>query len=376
MPAEPIPAEDTATALHYPFADRPAPGEAIDVAPGVLWMRMPLPYVLNHVNLWAIDDGDGWAVVDTGVLSDEITAAWQQLFAGALGGRPVSRVFITHLHPDHVGMAGWLTRHFDCPLWMTRQEYLQARMIAAESAREVPQSYVDFLRRTGWNDAALDAYRGRFGSFGLRISPLPDTMRCIRDGERIRIGRHEWQVVVGTGHSPEHACLYCPALKLLIAGDQVLPRITTNVSIQLWEPHADPLGDWKASLDKIRATVPDDVLVLPSHNDPFRGLHARLDQLMSSTDDALDKLRTALAKPHRAVDVFGALFKRQIDPTDSMLLSMATGEALASLNHLRHLREAVVEDDASGVAWYRLGTPAARDTALLGSEENTGRALR
>ena len=342
--------------LVYPFATPPEAGAALEVAPGVMWMRMPLPMMLNHINIWAIEDaidGEmGWAVVDTGMRTDETLDAWRKLFASATDGRRLSRIFVTHMHPDHVGMAGWLTRKFDARLWMTRLEYLNCRVLTADTGREAPQDGVEFFHRAGWTDAAIENYRARFGNFGKRIHALPDSYRRISDGEVLRIGKHDWKVIVGTGHSPEHACLYCPELKLLISGDQVLPRISSNVSVHPTEPDEDPMRDWMASLDKLKREVPDDVLVLPAHNECFRGLHARLDYLAASQLRAIARLSRSLGEPKRAVDVFGALFARGIGQEDTGLLSLATGESLACLNYLMHRGEVQRKLDDQGVAWY------------------------
>ena len=343
------------TLLSYPFEAPPARGEHREVVPGVHWVRMPLPYALDHINLWIIDDGEGWAVVDTGVRTDETAAVWRKLFAQAPDRRPLSRVFVTHMHPDHVGMAGWLTRKFGVRLWMTRLEYLQCRVMVSDTGREAPADGVEFYRRAGWGDAALENYRVRFGNFGKHIHTPPDSFRRLHDGETLRIGAHDWRVIVGNGHSPEHACLFCAELKLLISGDQVLPRISSNVSVYPLEPDADPMSDWLASLARLKAQVPDDVLVLPSHNDVFRGLHARIDALVAGQHKALDRLRKRLVEPRRAVDVFGALFARSIGEDDVALLGMATGESLACLNHLCHRGEVRRDADADGVDWYRLG---------------------
>jgi glyoxylase-like metal-dependent hydrolase (beta-lactamase superfamily II) len=339
--------------LVYPFAAPPEAGTVLQVAPGVLWMRMPLPMMLNHINLWAIEDGDGWAVVDTGMRTDETLDAWRKLFAIATDGKRLSRIFVTHMHPDHVGMAGWLTRKFDARLWMTRLEYLNCRVLTADTGREAPHDGVLFYQRAGWSDAAIENYRARFGNFGKRIHALPDSYRRISDGEVLRIGAHDWRVIVGTGHSPEHACLYCPELKLLISGDQVLPRISSNVSVHPTEPDEDPMRDWLASLDKLKREVPDDVLVLPAHNECFRGLHARLDHLAASQLRSIARLSKSLAEPKRAIDVFGALFARGIGQGDTGLLSLATGESLACLNYLMHRGEVRRRLDDQGVAWYQ-----------------------
>ena len=346
------PAATRPPASAYPFEGVPDTGTAREIRPGVLWIRMPLPFALNHINLYALADGDGWTIVDTGVRTEATAAAWQQLLGGALGGRPVRRVIVTHMHPDHVGMAGWLTRKFDCRLWMTRLEYLTCRVLVADTGSEAPEDGVEFYRRAGWDDGALEQYRARFGGFGKGVYRLPDSYHRIVDGETIRIGEHDWTVVVGHGHSPEHACLHSPALRLLISGDQVLPRISSNVSVFPTEPDADPLGDWIESLAKLERALPDDVLVLPSHNEPFNGLHSRLQSLANGHLRGLDRLRKSLAQPKRVVDLFGALFARDVR-TDPHLLSMATGECIAHLNYLRARGEVVVEPDAQRVDWYR-----------------------
>ncbi|MDE2296428.1 MAG: MBL fold metallo-hydrolase [Gammaproteobacteria bacterium] len=311
---------------------------------------MPLYTALPWINVWALADGDGWTVVDTGVHSAAATGAWTTALGGALGGRPVSRVIVTHLHPDHCGLAGWLAERDAARLWMTRLEYLTGRLMAADTGHEPPRDGVEFYRSAGWDADALRRYAEKFGWFGQMIYPMPASYRRIVDGEMLTIGGRAWTVVVGTGHSPEHACLHCPELGLLISGDQVLPRITSNVSVYPIEPDADPLAEWQASIATLKARIGDDVLVLPAHNSPFYGLHARLDRLAAVHAQALDRLETLLAEPRRAVDVFGALFKRTID---SSVLGMATGEAIAHLNHLQKIGRATRERDAAGVWWWR-----------------------
>jgi glyoxylase-like metal-dependent hydrolase (beta-lactamase superfamily II) len=339
-------------ALVYPCGEPPGTGAVREVAPGVLWIRMPLPHALSHINVWAIEDGAGWTIVDTGLRGEDTAAAWCALFAGPLANRDATRVLVTHMHPDHVGMAGWLTRKFDCRLWMTRLEYLNCRVLVADTGREAPADGISFYRRAGWNDDQIETYRARFGNFGKMTYALPDSFRRMRDGERIAIGRHEWQVVVGAGHTPEHACLYCPELKLFIAGDQVLPRISSNVSVHPTEPDADPLSEWLASIKKVKRMVPNDVLVLPAHNEPFAGLHERLDNLAVNQLRSLNRLREVLKERKRAVDVFSVLFARMITSENS-LLGLATGEAIAHLNYLMHRGEASIEIDQDGVGWYR-----------------------
>ena len=342
---------DVTAALTYPFDSAPGPGHAQAVADGLLWLRMPLPLAgLNHINVWALEDGHCWTLVDTGMQTADAAALWQSAFAGALQRRPVGRVVCTHMHPDHIGMAGWLTRHYDCRLWTTRLEYVTCRMLVADSGREAPQDGLRFYHAAGWEEDALEHYKARFGGFGKAVYTLPDSYRRIVDDEQLTIGGRTWRAVIGRGHSPEHLCLYCPELAVLISGDQVLPRITSNVSVFPTEPDADPLAEWLESLASIRERIPDDVLVLPSHNEPFRGLHARLAALIAGHERRLTRVYELLAAPHRAVDLFGVLFRRGVGAD---MLGMATGESIAHLNCLIGRDLAERELDAAGVAWYR-----------------------
>jgi glyoxylase-like metal-dependent hydrolase (beta-lactamase superfamily II) len=339
-------------ALNYPCEREPHTGDgsAVEIAAGVLWLRMPLFASLPWINVWAIAEEGGWSIVDTGLHSAKSIDAWQAAFVGALGGAPVLRVVVTHMHPDHCGMAGWISARFKTQLWMSRLEYLTCRLMVADTGRVAPEDGIAFYLAAGWDHQAIERYKEKFGSFGQKIYPLPDSYRRISDGDILRLGAHEWTVIVGSGHSPEHACLYCPQLKLLISGDQVLPRISSNVSVHPTEPEADPLSDWLSSLRMLKHRIPDDVLVLPAHNSPFIGLHARADELIESHCRSLSRLEDMLTEPKRALDVFGALFAR---PITSGLLGMATGEAIAHLNHLSRTGRAIKERDHLGFWWWR-----------------------
>ena len=320
------------------------------MAPGVKWIRMPLPFALEWINLWLIDDGDGWVLVDTGIATEETRDHWRALFDGEMGGKPIKKVLITHMHPDHVGLAGWLTRKFDAPLYMSRLEYITCRMLVADTGREAPEAGTTFYRAAGWTDEQIALYETRFGGFGKAVSRLPDAYHRLSEGDRITIGGEAWRVIMGCGHSPEHACLYREADRLLISGDQVLPRISSNVSVFPTEPEGDPLEDWLSSCRRLIDAIPEDTLILPAHNEPFRGAHKRLDALITGHERGLSRLMSRLTEPKRAVDCFGALFARQIGDGD---LSMATGEAIAHLNCLRGRGQVVRETDDAGVHWYR-----------------------
>lgn len=335
-------------ALRYPFAEPPHFGEVLEVAPGVRWVRMPLGGSLGAINCWAIEDGDGWAIVDTGLGLDQTLGLWRKVIEGALEGRPLKRVFVTHMHPDHIGAAGWLTRTFGCELWITRLEYLTCRSFITGVGHAASPEASRFYRLAGWSEEELTAYPPHFGGMGAIVQPLPESFHRVTDGDEIQIGAHMWRVITGAGHSPEHACLHCPDLGVFISGDQVLPKISSNVSVTLMEPEANPLADWLTSLASIRARLPEDVLVLPAHNSPFVGVRQRIDALIEHHETALERLLVMLQSPRRAVDVFPVLFKRQID---GPLLRMATGESLAHLTCL--VRRGLASRSGDGEAhWY------------------------
>ena len=349
--AQPSPNEPyTHRGLTYPFGRRaPELGQVIDIAPGLAWARLPVPGSLKHVNIWLLDDGDDVAVVDTGLDIAPCREAWESLLSGALAGRQVSRVIVTHFHPDHIGLAGWLAARFAAPLLMTREEWLFARMLTSDVRDEPPPEAFAYWRAAGWEAERIEAEaKNGWGRFSSVVSPVPLSFVRIREGDMLRIGARSWRVFCGNGHSPEHACLVDETNGILIAGDQVLPRITSNISLSLSEPEGDPLGDWLASIDKLRI-LSDGLLVLPSHGEPFAGLHARLDALAHGHHDRLDALHQRLAEPHRAVDCFPVLFGRRIEDHS---YGLATGEALAHLRYLE-VQGRAVRDVRDGVHWFR-----------------------
>lgn len=338
--------------LTFPFGERaPAPGELLTVAPGIRWWRVPMSGPLKHVNGLILDDGDHVLAVDTGTAGPRSTEAWRTILNGPLAERRVGRVMGTHMHPDHIGLAGWLCRKFDAPLVMTRTEWLMVRMLSSDARPEVPDEQLAFWRGAGWDEAQIARGAGAgWSNFGKMIARFPITYTRIKDGDRLRIGGTDWQVITGSGHSPEHACLLDRDRRILVAGDQVLPKISSNVSLHMSQPDEDPLGDWLASIAKFRQ-LPDDLLVLPGHGDPFYGLHARLDALEREHRDRLDALVAFMDEPRRAVDCFPKLFRRPIGPE---VIGMATGEALAHLRHLE-VEGRAVREVRQGVWWWSRG---------------------
>ncbi len=323
--------------LVYPFADAlPATGEALTVAPGVRWIRMGLPFALNHVNLWLVADGDGWTVIDCGIANEATRSAWEQVFADSLDGKPVTRVIVTHCHPDHVGLASWLCERWQVSLWMTVGEYGFARMMSAGLPGADGPSMIPHFRRHGLNDAdKLAQLEGRKHYYPSLVPAVPTQFNRLEEGRPIRIGAHDWCIIAGTGHSPEHAALYCEALGVLVSGDMLLPRISTNTSVFAVEPEADAVGQFLASLQKF-LPLPADTLVLPSHGKPFRGMRERVAQLQAHHAERLDEVRIACATPQSAADIVPVMFRRELDMHQ---MTFAMGEALAHLHRLWHAGE-------------------------------------
>jgi len=348
MHADPGP-ESTAP-LSYPLGAVPEIGQTLNIAPGIKWLRLPLPFQLNHINVWLLRDGAGWALVDTGIFTNTTREIWHSVLERHLEGLPLTRVLATHLHPDHVGCAGWLARRFEVELWMSRDEYLLCRVLVADTGKPAPPEGIRFYRAAGFDKRALERYVEYFGAFGRVVAPLPESYRRLQDGAVVQIGDHAWEVIIGRGHSPEHACLLCRELGLLIAGDQILPTISSNVSVYPTEPAANPLQFWFESLRKMRQLVPAETLVLPAHGKPFVGAHRRLGELIAEHEAGLAGLRKFGPEPRRAVDVFPALFNSRITETN---LIMATGEAISHLNYLVGRGEFEVSRDEEGVNWYR-----------------------
>jgi len=338
--------------LDYPLGDTiPAAGAVHEIVPGLRWLRMPLPFALDHINLWLLRDGDGWSAVDCGVAGDATRAAWETIFETSLDGLPLRRVFATHCHPDHIGLADWLCQRWDAPLWTTTGEYAFARMMSAALPGVDGPAALPHFQRHGLRDPdMLEKMAGRKNYYPTLVPSVPTAYTRIQDGQLVVIGDHQWQVITGFGHAPEHASLYCAALNVLIAGDMVLPRISTNVSVFAVEPESNPLTLYLDSLAKF-VDLPNDVLVLPSHGKPFHGLHTRITQLQQHHAERLAEVVDACGDWQSAADIVPLMFKR---PLDAHQLGFALGEALAHLHKLWHDGIVRRETGADGIIRFRL----------------------
>jgi glyoxylase-like metal-dependent hydrolase (beta-lactamase superfamily II) len=316
--------------LDYPFAEPPEHDSFTEVAPGVRWLRFPLPFRLNHINLWLLDDGDGWVLIDTGINSDISRALWERHFDKTLDGRPITRIIVTHFHPDHVGNAEWLVERFRPEFLMSRAEWLTAAMLKLEMGIDAIGYWGDYYRSAGLDEEMLRAIAERGESYAERVGKAPMPYTRLVDGDVLTVGGRQWRIVIGTGHSPELICLYCPDERLFISSDQVLPGISPNVSVSPVEPGADPLTEFLDSGRKLKAIAPE-AFVLPMHGKPFYRLHDRLDEVARHHDERLDLTIEACREPLTVAQLLPIMFKR---PLDLQQTQFAVGEALAHLNHL------------------------------------------
>ncbi len=314
-------------------AEPPEPGAVQAVAPGILWMRFALPFLLNHVNVYLIEDDGGWAVFDTGLGDEATKAGWEAALAGPLGGRRLTRVICSHFHPDHVGLVGWLVARFGCPLSMPRTEMLMTRMLQ----HGAPASRGPFYAEHGLTQDMGERVAGEGHGYLRMITGLPDQYQRLAAGETLRVGGRDFAVFTGGGHAPEQAMLYCAADGVLLAADHVLARISPNISVQAMEPDADPLSEYLASLAELGRCVPAETMVLPGHNVPFTGLHTRLAELARHHADRCALVAEAARhEPRTAAELLPVLFKREMD---SHQTGFAFGETLAHVNYMRNRGE-------------------------------------
>lgn len=324
--------------LQYPFSDKmPGPGQSMECAPGVRWIRMPLPFALDHINLWLlrdkIDGVEGWTIVDCGISREEVKVLWEEVFSTQLEGLPVLRVIVTHMHPDHVGLASWLCKRWNAPLWMSMTDFMTAKLWSSGkgSGATGGDRAAEHLGRHGMTDPdALEQIRERSSYYPSLVPEVPDAYARIMHGNILNIHGHSWEAIVGYGHAPEHMSLFCADKNILISGDMVLPRISTNVSVFDYEPLGNPLPLYLNSLNNFQH-LPNETLVLPSHGKPFNGLHERIAQQHQHHAERLAEVLEACATPQSTTDILPVLFKRKLDLHQT---TFAMGEAIAHLHAL------------------------------------------
>ena len=334
--------------LNCPWEAPPEHGVPIEVAEGVLWFRLPLPMKLDHVNVYALDEGDSWTVIDTGFASKKCKAIWQGMMDGPLGGKPISRVVVTHHHPDHIGLAGWLKSDFGAELVTTRTAWLTARMLTLD-VQEVPNAETLAFYKLSGMDAELYAKRATERPFNFAdiVAPIPLGYTRIQEGEQIKMGGRTWDIHMGNGHAPEHATFWSQDDNLVLAGDQILSSISPNVGVYATEPMADPIGEWLEACERLNLLVQDDHLVLGGHKLPFTGLPQRMRQLIENHHSALKRLEKYIEPPKSASECFSCLFKRPIGEGE---YGLALVESVAHLSHLYQTGLATRELRSDG-AW-------------------------
>jgi glyoxylase-like metal-dependent hydrolase (beta-lactamase superfamily II) len=337
--------------LSYPFTPPPSDGSVVNVADGILWARMPMPMTLDHINVYLLREDDGWSLIDTGLNTDATRTLWLKIVAEHLDGLPVKRLICTHCHYDHAGVAAWISEYFEVPLLMTAGEYFMLRHFSSPLPEPLPPSQMAFFRLAGMDDAQIEKIFAvlRRDPF---MPPIPASYQRLREGQILQIGARSWEVLIGEGHSPEHACLYNASERILIAGDQLLPRISSNVMVGPIEPEANPLQLWLASLRKLDRLAPD-TLVLPSHQGVFRGLHARVEELLDHHEQQFELLRAELARggPATALALTRVQFPKLRHAMDEM---MGLGECIAHLAWLRNEGEVSREVADDGSHRFRL----------------------
>ena len=321
--------------IRFPYDMIPEEGEAIEVADGILWLRMPLPMKLDHVNVYALREGDGWTVIDTGFASKRSKAIWRRIMDGPLKGLPITRLISTHHHPDHIGLAGWMQTEMGVELWTSRTSWLMARMLTLDK-HEVQKE--ETLRHYRSGGMATEIYQKRLTEkpflFSDVVAELPLGFKRMQEGETVTIGGRTWDTRMGNGHAPEHVTLWCRDEPLLISGDQVLSSISPNIGVYATEPEADPLAEWLEACERLSPYATDAQLVLPGHKLPFTGLPARMKALIENHHTALERLQEFLKTPRTAAECFSILFKRPIGEGE---YGLALVESIAHLNHLYHL---------------------------------------
>jgi glyoxylase-like metal-dependent hydrolase (beta-lactamase superfamily II) len=310
-------------------------------------------------------------MVDTGIATNKTMKLWENIFTSTIGpsGKPITGLIITHFHPDHFGLAGWIARKWNMTIQMSATEWGigqhlsrlndlndlnvahknslsddgemsetgDAQGLTKDTSIELDVSnsiIADYEKKcgivSGGPESQANASIHDHNNYHKFNSNLPNDYHRLQEHDLIQIGNRKWKVIIGEGHSPEHVCLFSEQDSLLIAGDQILARISPNVSVWPSDPTANPLKQFLSSMTKLRR-LPASTLVLGSHDAPFFGLHSRLKQIEHHHQERLDLLLTLCKSPQTVMTILPLLFKRDLTPDQ---LPFAIGEALAHLNYL------------------------------------------
>src|ERR1700742_4556167 len=351
MDTRPDSLQSSADALRYPWGNHPGIDQVVEVTPGVLWVRLKLPFRLNHVNIYLLADNDGWTVIDAGFGNEESIEAWTTLLEGPLKGVNITRLIVTHSHPDHVGLAGWITERFDCPLHMSQVEYLQSVYHQNRGTEERRNAQRLFFRRHGMDEDLTEKLLGRGQDYLKRVSVLPPSYRRISHGEEITIGARRFKVITGGGHALDQVILYCAADKLFLSADQVLSKISPNVSVWAVEPEQNSLGEYLASLASLTTTLPYDLLVLPGHGVPFYGLKTRIKQLADHHEERCRLIADACREtPKTSRELVPVVFHKY--PLDVHQMGFASGELIAHVNYML-VEGRLTAEERDGVLGFR-----------------------
>lgn len=313
------------------------------VADDILGLRLPMPPPLDWVNTYFLRDHDGWFMVDSGYNTPDSRAILEAMITDHLDGLPIKGLILTHYHPDHVGQAGWICDRFKCPLYMSTNEWLLARWLSTDTSESYGKVLRDYYIAT---DAPLElahAVGDRGNRFIATSDEVPATYKRLERGQTLTIGNRTWRVVIGSGHSPEMVLLYDEAGKLLISGDQVVARITPNISVWAFDVDANPLGDFLHSSATLPNEIPNDVTVLPGHGRIFDDIHGRLAGYLTFHENRLNKFRAGLTgEPQSLYEMTKIIFVRDLTPRDFVF---AIGETHAHANYLVAIGEMEIVPD-------------------------------
>ena len=318
--------------IHFPWDLPPNDGETVEVAKGLHWIRLPLPMKIDHVNVYALDDGDGWSIVDTGIASGRTKAIWERLLSGPLSGKPVKNLIITHHHPDHIGLVGWFMKEHGAKLLATRTSYLMGRMLSLDVQKSLPSETLNFWRCSGMETEKIEKRSTQMSfNFSELVEPIPLGYLRLQEGDMIRMGGRDWKVRIGNGHAAEHATFWSDSDNLVIAGDQIISSISPNLGVFVAEPEADTVSEWLEACERFLTYARPEHKVFSGHKLPFTGLQFRLRQLIENHHSAVARLLMFLSSKKMASECFSPLFKRKIEEGEYYL---ALVESVAHLNHL------------------------------------------